>query len=176
VILGIKVMKRRSVISIFFYIVLLTLGGCAVGTQNVKPGYMLESSTGKGLVLGTITLTRKTHTLPRFQYQKVNGEYGGFLRFENNPFTHSPVSDLADRLGKLVMIELPAGKYQITDIEFRAGVAVGSAYVDLSTSHHRTVEFEVVPGKMVYLGDLLVDDQGGFYSGVGINALSVRAR
>lgn len=72
------------------------------------------------------------------------------------------------------MIELPAGKYQITNIEFRAGVPVGPAYVDLSTSHRRTVEFEVVSGQVVYLGDLLVDDQGGFYSGVAIKALSVR--
>lgn len=72
------------------------------------------------------------------------------------------------------MIELSAGKYEITNFRFGAGVAIGYVYMDMSRSNPRKVSFEILPGKATYLGDLVVDDKGGYYSGVEVQGITVR--
>jgi len=152
---------------------LCLLSGCA-GTRNVGSEYEVTNNNDKGLMVATITLTRKTSTLPSIHFTNINTGSTQSITFDTNPFTRGLKSNLPGRSGKLVMIELPAGKYQITDFRFHAGAVVGYAYVDMSCSNPRTVSFEILPGKATYSGDLVVDDKGGFYSGVEVQGLSVR--
>jgi hypothetical protein len=165
---------------ILFFAVLLS--ACA-GTQNVKQDYKLDVSSKKGLVVGTLTLKQSAWVAPIFHFKSVNADaafkakddgISGAIAFSDNMITHRPRSDFPDRMAKLFVVELPAGKYVFHEMQFPKGAAAGPIYIDTSGRSTHQVSFEVEEGRVVYAGDLLIDADKSIMQGGVIKGFEAR--
>lgn len=167
--------KFISKISAVVLAILPLLSACNFGTQNIKPGESAIVTSGKGLIFGSITLTRKTQKQPTFYYTSADGTVEGAFQFNKNIGNFS-TSDIRGRFAKIIAVELPPGDYQIKKIRFASGAAVGYVYIDTSDLSFQDIKFKVVAGRKTYLGDLLVDGEGSYMRGVAVKGISVRDR
>lgn len=145
--------------------------GCVHLTQNISLGEAGHIRQGQGVVLGTITLQRKTQKTPLFRYTSLDGKISGTFYHE----LRGEGPRIEGRFASLFAVELPAGEYVINQISFRSGGSLGGgAFIDTSDSSTHQVRFKVLAGKRNYLGDLLVDNEGSYMRGVSINGMTVR--
>ena len=150
-------------------IVGLLLSGCA-GVQNVKSDYRLDTSSNKGLVIGTLTLKNKTLEVPYFSFKSENGDPVGSISFRQNLLTQRPETDLKDRFAKVFVIELPAGKYHFNQLVFPRHAGA----LNLSSSTIQMASFKVEAGKANYIGDIVIDAETSAIRASTVNSIKVR--
>ncbi len=128
---------------------LLALSSCTA-TKSVKPGYALNATSGQGLLATSLS---------------YRGNYAGYsITFSSieNAKTHkiqigeglslvplSPKGDLSGygRTGEVFAMELPKGKYRVYTWHVHSG------YGHIAPLLPMNIEFEIVPGKVTYLGN-----------------------
>jgi hypothetical protein len=127
---------------------LLALNACA--TKNIDRNYALDETSGKGVVIGSITYSG-TYASYSVYYRKVGGGTAGRFQFGQGMYLFPPLEkdDIRGRglRGDVFAAELPAGDYEIYSWH------VGSGYALVGPSNPFTIRYHIEPGKSVYLGN-----------------------
>ncbi|HHC7316108.1 TPA: hypothetical protein ACN3ZO_003779 [Vibrio cholerae] len=139
-----------KMIRYLIYIVLsLTLTSCA--SFNAPLDYRLDEKSNRGLVVFSFTTEG---ILENFflQYQNEDGTEKGDVTLWTN---RNPLDWASKEKGRLVILELPQGKYDI----FRL-----VAPLQVSSKDRFSIPFEVTSGKVAYLGNvhISIPDQENF--------------
>jgi hypothetical protein len=137
--------RETSVARLFKHFILsaaVLLASCA--TFNVSKDYSLADKTGSGLVVLSLTHTLGGVTV---EYRPVGGQKMGAFMTGN---MQDPL-DWDKPRGRLVVMELPAGTYEL--YQWRSG---RGAYVTY-TSKTFYIPFTVVQGKATYIGSFFID-------------------
>lgn len=120
-----------------------TLGLASCAVANVGRDYSLAGRPGTGLVVMSLTHTVSSATLA---YQPLGGGSGAAFMTGS---ARDPMDWQSPR-GRLVVAELPAGRYQFH--EWRA--SVGSASM---RSRPFSIPFVVTEGRATYIGNVFLD-------------------
>jgi hypothetical protein len=147
---------------------LLVLTGCA-STKTIKADYSLNSQSEKGVLISSLSV-RGGYSGYSVYYQGIDNENTGSIQFGEGMallpiFPKGDFSHL-NRKGEVFAVELPAGKYKI----WRWGVASGYAFIKPVSPI--SIEFEVLAGKAVYIGNFdfkQTDSMGLTVTGVKVN-------
>jgi hypothetical protein len=129
--------------------------------KNIDPDQPLFLSPGAGLITGSVTAPKVFHywVVARFRYRQLDQSESrllesatptsNFLWIEDLPIQASasgPDPGLEQELGRLFAVELPAGTYEIYQLESEGELLI----------HMPPVRFEVRAGEISYLGNLNV--------------------
>ena len=137
-------MKKISILIALVSVLL----GCA--TPNIEKDYSLEKNPSMGVVVGSITYQGPYSAYIVGYRQLPDGEAGQFQTGQSQMLIpYFPKKDFSedDAEGDLFVAALPAGKYEIYWWRFNGGAA------HISSEEPFKIEFTVVPGKFVYVGN-----------------------
>ncbi|AOT08754.1 hypothetical protein [Pseudoalteromonas luteoviolacea] len=145
----------------------LVLTGCA--STNIKGNYSLNSQSGKGVLISSISV-QGSYSGYSVYFQGIDNENKGYIEFGAGTallpiFPEGDFSHL-DRKGEVFAVELPAGKYKV----WRWGVASGYAFIKPALP--MSIEFEIIAGKATYIGNfdfIQTDSFGLTVTGVKVN-------
>jgi hypothetical protein len=132
------------------FVVLLTivLSGCA--TTGVPTDYMPSESSGKGVVVTSITYSGM-YSGYSVRYASRDGKTTGKFMVGQGVMLipYFPDMDIEEKgmKGNVVAAELPAGQYEIN------GWQVSSGYTTIQPTSPVQIHFTVEPGKRLYLGN-----------------------
>ena len=133
--------------------------GCA--TFNASSSYAPEASPNKGLVVFSFTASEE---IQNFGLQYESAGTGSSQRGDVTFHTiQDPLDWTTPEKGRLVVMELPAGRYEF--YRFIAPLRW--------MSERFSVPFFATPGKVVYFGNLHVD-VGGFRGSIRIDNMASR--
>jgi hypothetical protein len=137
----------KNIFILILTVIILT--GCA-STKNIKSNYSLNSQSGKGVLISSISV-KGSYSGYSVYFQSIDNEHRGYIEFGAGTallpiFPEGDFSHL-DRKGEVFAVELPAGKYKV----WRWGVASGYAFV--KPAEPMSIEFEVIAGKATYIGN-----------------------
>jgi hypothetical protein len=131
-------------------LILSLIQGCA--TSNISKDFKLQPNSGKGLVFGTITTDKKRgghNVVALFYIKSVNGNSHYFeSRQEAIPGLSLEPSEFEDVNGRLFATALSPGIYTLDYWQ----LTQGSLFLRPKGSPP-PLEFEVVEGEVVYLGN-----------------------
>jgi hypothetical protein len=134
--------------TLFFTVLVLFLQGCANSTVDIKPEKQISMAT-KGIVYGL--LTQGGGDDGWLHLRKKGGSEG--IRLEATGTGLIPSRDIneRDRKGKLFVVELDPGIYEITSWTFsmRQGSYIPTFFMP---ENLEPIEFTVEAGKATYLG------------------------
>ena len=132
-----------NVSSFLLLVSIILMASCA--RFNVKPDYVLDTSSGKGLLVASVSYTGAYNFF--WQYRGINNPNKGDV----TAWTLQNPLDWHDPPGRLAFIEIPAGEYEFYKwILFLTGTK--KIY-----SQPFSVKFQILPGKATYLGNLHLD-------------------
>ncbi len=154
---------KKLLFSLPFILAVLVLSGCA--TPNIDKGYSIKEDSSKGVIIASLTKTGHGHWPPGYNFKKSDGSNKGILKFDQNMFDRIE-SDIPGIDGKLILLELPAGEYNI----YRWFISQG--YIGLESMSGFKMRFNVVPGKITYIGELNNDRESGGIFGIGLGRIS----
>lgn len=157
-----SVLPGQGLLCRFFCMALLLLPGCVIDRQaGIDPGKAIILSPDTGIVVGSVTAPMVQHywEIGHFRYRRLGESTGGVLESASatanyhwgknrpiEPWGVGPDAGLEQELGRLFAVELPAGTYEIYQLDAR-----GRALIDMPP-----VRFEVTAGAVRYLGNLHV--------------------
>ena len=120
--------------------------GCT--TSNIRDDYRLDSTRDEGLVIGSITYDGAMAEY-RISYEREGGANRGYFSAGAAMYPALPRNDFPTNgfRGALFSSALPAGRY------FISHSGTSSGMVNSYASSPSTIAFEVVPGKVTYLGN-----------------------
>lgn len=125
------------------------LAGCAV--QNISPSYNFSSSSGKGVLLASLTFSGNEYGLMQYHVRSLFGQSNS-IDLAANP-TNMVLdwgigsTNVGNGLtGRVIAIELPAGEYEFS------GWMMSSRARALTSTKNLDFKFKIVPGKAVYAG------------------------
>jgi len=149
---------------------LFLLQACSLDpVRNIDPERPITLSPGTGMVAGSVTAPRVWHywEISHFRYRKLGESYSGTLQsaspgsnalwIKNHPVQPGgtvPDPGLEQQLGRLFAVELPAGTYEIFQLDMNMGRWLSSDHGLLI--HMQPVRFEVRSGEILYIGNLHV--------------------
>ena len=117
-------------------------GACA--KLNVGSGYRADPASGKGLAVFSFTANDRVSNF----YLQYHAMGGGKPRGDITLWTVQDPLDWRDPRGRLVVIELPAGEYELYNV---AGMGL-----QFSASEPFSAPFTIEPGRVKYLGNVHV--------------------
>lgn len=117
-------------------------GACA--KLNVGSGYRPDPASGKGLAVFSFTANDRVSNF----YLQYHAMGGGKPRGDITLWTVQDPLDWRDPRGRLVVIELPAGEYELYNV---AGMGL-----QFSASEPFSAPFTIEPGRVKYLGNVHV--------------------
>jgi hypothetical protein len=123
-----------------------TLIGC--GTANIRDDYKLDTASGEGLVIGSITYDGAMAEY-RINYEREGGGTRNYFSAGAAMYPAMPRNDFPTNSfrGALFSSALPAGRYLIRKSSTSGGM------VNSHSTNPETIAFEVAPGKATYLGN-----------------------
>lgn len=154
------------------YRVLITLfavflASCVSPTASVKKSYALDKTSEKGLLVGSVKYSGLLSGYKVYFRGLGNNESGYFEAGKGMMLIPVlPASDFESIKGKLQVVELPEGEYEIS----RWGVTSG--YANLSQTQPFSIKFKIEPGKATYIGSFLfsvTNTMGLTVTGVRVN-------
>lgn len=148
-----KLFQSTLFLCVFFFY------GCV--TPNVKEDFSLAKNNMTGVVVGSLTKTGYGHWPPGYNYEQIDGNKSGNFNFNANMFERI-ISDFDGIDGKLLVVELPVGEYQI----FRW--YTDAAYVNKASIKRFSIRFTVTPGEITYIGELNMNRESGGLLGISI--------
>ncbi len=163
-------MKVRMNNSVFRHIAILLafiLSGCA--TPNLDRAYSTKETSNNGVIIASLTKTGHGHWPPGYNFKNIDGSNKGILKFDQDMFDRI-TSDYSGLDGKLIVLELPAGEYQI----YRWFISQG--YIGLESVDGFDIRFTVEPGKAFYIGELNNDRDAGGLLGMGLGRMSFNVK
>ncbi|TWC41295.1 hypothetical protein FBY03_10240 [Pseudomonas sp. SJZ079] len=130
----------------FLIVAALLLCGCA--TPNIGSNYRLDETSGRGLVIGSVTYQGRLSEYKMFYRPMPTGKAAFFKAGQGQvpPFPHNDFAT-AGATGELFSAELPAGRYEF----FGWGIHSGGA--GTQSTEPFSIEFVVTPGRPIYLGN-----------------------
>lgn len=151
-------------------IALILLQACSLDpVRNIDPDRPVTLSPGMGMIVGSVTAPRIGHywEISHFQYRRLGESYSGTLQsaspssnalwIKNHPVQPGgtvPDPGLEQQLGRLFAVELPAGVYEIFQLDMNMGRWNYSNSGLLM--YMQPVRFEVRLGEILYIGNLHV--------------------
>lgn len=137
-------MNRNGV---FLVVIFVFLAACSMA--NVKSDYQLSGASKTGVVIGSLTMPKKAIDAAIYYRDISTGKDGSI---DLNPWWNPLYGgDFDDALGKLFVLELSEGEYEINSWKALAG----------STTFRQglpaPMKFRVVAGAVCYLGDVTID-------------------
>lgn len=117
-------------------------GACA--KLNVGSGYRADAASGKGLAVFSFTANDRVSNF----YLQYHAMGGGKPRGDITLWTVQDPLDWRDPRGRLVVIELPAGEYELYSV-------AGMGLQFLATEPF-SAPFTIEPGRVKYLGNVHV--------------------
>jgi hypothetical protein len=152
----------------------LALAACA--TENIDKDYALSEPSGKGVVIGSIARSG-TNGEFRLFYRQTDGDAQGYFAYGRGLGGQLPSFEKDDikvphLRGALFASELPAGDYEL----YSWAVDAGSIHTVPAAPF--SVHFHVLPGKAVYLGAFVFQQNGHLLTGgsITLNCGDQRAR
>ena len=134
-------MKQHHIYSFYIFLVFLSLTGCA--KINVQTDYQLQQDKQVGLLVMSVTHNTRAVTL---HYENMDNHADDVIMTST---IHDKI-DFTQPKGRLVVSELPVGKYHIyqwqTDVD-------GFHY----TSPLLSIPFTIEQGKAVYIGGMNIN-------------------
>ena len=127
------------------------IGGCAA-TKSVKQDYVLNANSGKGLLATSLTY-RGSYSgysitfngIENAKTQKI--QIGEGLAVGLVPMPSQGDFSGYGRTGEVFALELPKGKYRVYTWHVHSGYGHVAPLLPIN------IEFEIVPGKVTYLGN-----------------------
>ncbi|MES9870589.1 MAG: hypothetical protein ABW149_12955, partial [Sedimenticola sp.] len=101
---------KKAKSCLLLIILVFVLSGCA--TPNIDKGYSISEASDYGVIIASLTKTGFGHWPPGYNFERIDSSKKGVLKFNQNMFDRI-VSDFPETDGKLIVLELPAGEYQI---------------------------------------------------------------
>lgn len=135
-------------------VVLLSIQACTT-VKNIGSGFTFDSSKKNGLLLGSFSQDEKdgfgvvnsvvyfTSTTRQEQRYSIDAKHENFLGLHKD-------SDFEKVNGNLFVVELPEGKYQLTDWL----ITLGSAPRLRATNKPPNLEFEITANEITYIGSI----------------------
>ncbi len=134
-------MKQHNTYNFFLFLIFLSLTGCS--KVNVQTDYQLQQDKPVGLLVMSVTHNTRAVTL---QYKNMDNHMDGAIMTS----TIHDKMDFTQPKGRLMVSELPVGKYHIyqwqTDVD-------GFHY----TSPLLSIPFTIEQGKAIYIGSLNIN-------------------
>ncbi len=151
----------------------ITLSAC--GTPNVRKDYALGETTGKGLVVGSLTRSKSNLGFQGFSaavsgigihYRHIGTGKRGRIEIDSALLGPLYSGDFANAKGELFVVELSPGSYV-----FEKWSALQGSYTSVTGEMPAPIEFRVLANKAVYLGNLNLEIvYGRNLFGIGIVA------
>lgn len=145
-------------------ILILSTYGCATNAYKAKNNVTLRPESNIGLAVVTLN----TSGVPKgFHYRITSENNDKTFIIPEYGFSESMLpmlmSDFEDIKGKLIVLELPAGKYKFTEWFNITGSQYGT--YEVQSKQDFPIYFEVLPNKACYVGEIY---QTNKYSGISI--------
>ena len=127
----------------------ISMGGCA-SSQMLGSDYALDSDSGNGILVASVSY-RGGYSGYAVFYERLEGGARGMIEFGKG-MAILPVIPRGDfshlnRKGKVFAVELPAGSYHVERWRVHSG------YAWIIPSEPFSLEFEISPGRVTYLGN-----------------------
>jgi hypothetical protein len=129
----------KKILTVLSLALLSVTAACA--KFNVPASYSMSSASGNGLAVFSYTTDDRVNNF-YLQYHAVGG---GKPRGDITLWTVQNPLDWQDPRGRLVVIELPAGSYELYNI-----ITVGAR---VTPTEPFSVPFTIEPGRVLYLGN-----------------------